>query len=302
MSLDLNSLRVYALGLAHHAVGDINRDNFCQLRNYVDMCAFLCNTDQRRNFFDQAQEALEKTDSLYYPLIQRTLATVSEDGICTFGVNLGIDALTCGASELKKVAQETQQPVYWLTVASEDDPGLDAHITAGEKNGEFLWILHSPAGTIENAAELSKAHPKSDFAVLLSPEAITPETTACFALHHNMIPILCLSQPEIDETLHSSVELLKEQKIFYGLTVALTEETIGSALDKEWLDVLAQHTLFCAYTHPDVTPEKAEELRSRIYRTRTTTGSPVLLFDWEADTIGIGKFIHKNAQVEYLAR
>ena len=97
MAIELNNLRVYALGLAHRAVSDISRDGFRQLRNYVDMCAFLAKTEDQQRFFDRAQTALEKTDSLYYPLIQRTLSTVSADRFSCRWLRLLVPgiAITC---------------------------------------------------------------------------------------------------------------------------------------------------------------------------------------------------------------
>ena len=179
MAIELNNLRVYALGLAHRAVSDISRDGFRQLRNYVDMCAFLAKTEDQQRFFDRAQTALEKTDSLYYPLIQRTLSTVSADSICTVGVNLGIDALTYGGSQLKKHAQETGKPVYWMTVAdSAEGDALQPRITQGEDAGQFLWILLSRDGSVDAAQCLAGTHPKSDFGLVLPAQAITPQITA----------------------------------------------------------------------------------------------------------------------------
>lgn len=302
MAIELNNLRVYALGLAHRAVSDISRDGFRQLRNYVDMCAFLAKTEDQQRFFDRAQTALEKTDSLYYPLIQRTLSTVSADSICTVGVNLGIDALTYGGSQLKKHAQETGKPVYWMTVAdSAEGDALQPRITQGEDAGQFLWILLSRDGSVDAAQCLAGTHPKSDFGLVLPAQAITPQITARLADSPNLIPILSLDSSEITDEVHTAVHLLQSRKIFFGIIVRLTDDTIGQALDAEWLEVLSQHTLFCTYTHPGVAKEKTIALRDAIYRTRTTTGAPVVLFDWEYDTVNIGGFISPLAQVEYRA-
>ncbi len=303
MAIDLNNLRVYALGLAHRAVNDISRDGFRQLRNYVDMCAFLAKTEEQQHFFERAQTTLEKTDCLYYPLIQRTLSGVTADTICTVGVNLGIDALTYGGAQLKKHAQETGKPVFWMTVArAADADAMQTRIAAGEAMGQFLWTLLSPDGSIDAAQCLAGTHPKSDFAVVLPPQAVTPEVAARLADSPNLVPVLSLDSPEITDDCHTAVHLLKASKIFYGIRANLTDATIGQAMDPEWLEVLAQHTLFCVYTHHGVAEAQTEALRDAIYRSRTTTGSPVLLFDWHYDTINIGSFLSPLAQVEYLAR
>lgn len=300
MALELNGLRVYALGLAHRAVSDISRDHVRQLRNYVDMCAFLANSDAQKSFFDKAQTSLEKADSLYYPLIQRTLATVSEDTICTVGVNLAIDDLTGGGAQLKKAAQESGHPVAWLTVADAGDPTLPLHVCEGEARGQYLWVLrrHTPGDT-HAALALAAAHGKSDFALVVPPEIVTAEVAECLAATPNLVLILQMDRPEITDAVHAAAVLLQSRKLFYGLTASLEDSTAALAVDPEWLDVLSQHTLFCVYTHPAMSEPTADSFCKAIYRSRTTTGSPVLLFDWEKDTISIGGFISPLAYVEY---
>ena len=79
MALELTGMRVYTMGLVRRALRDIRRDNFRQVRKYVDLCAFLSKGAGHKLFFDRVQHILEKTDSLYYPLIQRTIDLINED-------------------------------------------------------------------------------------------------------------------------------------------------------------------------------------------------------------------------------
>ena len=299
MRPEWNALRVYAMGLAYRAVDDISRDGFRQLRNYVDMCAFLARSDPQKHFFSMAQDALEKTDSLYYPLIQQVVRTISPDIICNFGVNLGVDALVCGAAGLKKQAQESGLPVTWLTVARADDPGLEACIAEGEERGQFLWVLGCEAETLESGALLAAAHPKSDFALLMPAAAVTTAAADRLAALHNLMVLLPLDSPEITDEVHNAVLLLRAHRMFYGFTVRLTAEAAPTATDSEWLSVLAQHTPVCIYTHPALPAPQAEALLQDIYASRKAAGVPALLFDWEADCATVGRYISPLAQVEY---
>ncbi len=102
MKPDLESSRSFAMTLAHRAVRDVRRDGFRQLRNYVDMCALLAQRPDLKRFFDHAQTVLQRTDSLYYKLINNLVAQVNEDAICTAGINLGFDAIISCASNNRK--------------------------------------------------------------------------------------------------------------------------------------------------------------------------------------------------------
>ena len=87
MKPDLENSRSFAMTLAHRAVRDVRRDGFRQLRNYVDMCALLAQRPDLKRFFDHAQTVLQRTDSLYYKLINNLVAQVNEDAICTAAVS-----------------------------------------------------------------------------------------------------------------------------------------------------------------------------------------------------------------------
>ena len=113
MKPDLENSRSFAMTLAHRAVRDVRRDGFRQLRNYVDMCALLAQRPDLKRFFDHAQTVLQRTDSLYYKLINNLVAQVNEDAICTAGINLGFDAIISCASNNRKQNGETRS---WLNV------------------------------------------------------------------------------------------------------------------------------------------------------------------------------------------
>jgi hypothetical protein len=129
MKPDLESSRSFAMTLAHRAVRDVRRDGFRQLRNYVDMCALLAQRPDLKRFFDHAQTVLQRTDSLYYKLINNLVAQVNEDAICTAGINLGFDAIISCASNNRKQNGETRS---WLNVGFCSAPELDDAIIQAE--------------------------------------------------------------------------------------------------------------------------------------------------------------------------
>lgn len=299
MALNLIGLRVYALGLAHRAIKDIRRDNFRQLRNYVDMCAFLSKSKGHQLFFEQAQQLLEATDSLYYPLIQRAISGIDEDALCTFGINLGIDALTHGVTQLRRQGENGGRPGPWLTVAPPDAPGLNDEISERERCGQYLWVLPAQdAAQAAAAIALAAAHEKSDFALVLRPELVTPALRDQLQPRHNLVTVLQMDGPEISEALHEAVVLLKASRLFYGMTLALDNDSIRQVLQPEWMGVMAQHTLFCMYTHPALDQETAGALARQIYDMRLSTGAPVLPLLWEEDTAYISAAIGSGACVE----
>ena len=104
MGLDYNSARIFALTLSQRAIDDVRRDGLRQLRNYVDMCAFLAKYPLARTFFAYAQTVLEEPDTPYYTLTKRLIDTVSEKTLCTVGVNFGFGSMLHGSKKLAEHA------------------------------------------------------------------------------------------------------------------------------------------------------------------------------------------------------
>lgn len=125
MGLDYNSARIFALTLGRRAIDDVRRDGLRQLRNYVDMCAFLAKHPLAQTFFGYAQTVLEEPDTPYYALTQRLIDSVSEKTLCTLGVNFGFGAMLYGSEKLAEQARQGKV-VSWVTFSASDDPELSA--------------------------------------------------------------------------------------------------------------------------------------------------------------------------------
>lgn len=99
--------RGFALTLERRAVDDLRRDQFRQLRNYVDLCQALASKSRFNDFFAQAQQVLERANSLYDSLLQTLLEQVDGERLCNFGVNFGAGGIVYGAARLKEEIERT---------------------------------------------------------------------------------------------------------------------------------------------------------------------------------------------------
>lgn len=300
MPFNLRGLRIYALGLAHRAVRDIQRDHFRSLRYYVDMCAFLSKGQGHRLFFERAQTVLEQSNSLYYPLIQRMISSVDEDTLCTFGVNTGIDALTTGAGQIQALAAGGERKLPWLTLADACTASDDA-ITAGEERGQYAWCLaaHS-ASDAAQAVALASRHGKCAFALLLVPDLVTDGLLCRLQQTPNMAVNLMLDSPDLSESAHAALQRLQSARLLYAVSLDVNDNSVRQVLSSEWLDVMAQHAPFCVLTHSRMSREAAQALTKEVYRLRLSTGAPMLPFLWEEDTAYICKSISPAACVQDL--
>lgn len=298
MGMDKNSTRVFVYTFAHRAVNDVKKDGFRQLRNYVDMCAMLANKEMHKAFFGRAQNLLQKADSLYYSLVQRMVNTVDEDRLCTVGVNLGFNGMVYGAGQLKQRAEQTGEPVFPISVAMADDPELDQEVSLAEKGGSYIWVLHSEKGLTNDTIVLAKKHPQSVFFPVLDPASLDAVAVAALASCNNIVSLLTLEQPELSEAAHNVVRLFQHERLFFGFTVCLDEDMVEQATQNMWLQVLARESLFCIYSRKEGMDAKiSEQLKQAIYRSRTSSGVPVLLLDWENDCRVLNEYIAPTAAI-----
>lgn len=297
MAMDYSSTRVFVQTLAHRAVRDVKKGGFRQLRNYVDMCAILSNETMQRPFFDRAQKLLQKADSLYYGLVRRMVNTVEENRICTVGVNFGFNGMVYGAGKLKVHAEQTGEKTAVFTVAMSGDPDLAEAVAEAERAGGYIWVLHGEGG-LDNAAAVAKAHPQSVFFLAVDPNALDGEAVALLSRCDNIVTLLALEKPEMDEAAHSAASRLREEQMFYGFCVCVDDRTAGQAVQSEWMEVLSRETLFCVCSRREgISAECSEQLKQAIYQSRTESGVPVLLLDWENDTRVVNERVSPNAVV-----
>ena len=296
MAVEYSSTRSFTLTLAHRAVEDIRRGGFRQLRNYVDMCATLAKKPQQKDFFSYAQAALQRTDSCYYSMIHNLLDSVDDDRICTVGVNLGFSGLIYGASKMKVQADADHAPFSWVQVAVCGDAALADLVPAAAQQGSFVWVLDATRGNPADAVSLALANPESVFGILAEPETLTPACIEALLPCMNIVVLPLLHTPELTPEACLAARALKKHRMMYMLTVQAGEDEIDSILQPDWVESIAQESLFCMISRRgNVTPETSKQLRSGIVAGRLETGLPVLMLDWEGDINYLNRHISEYA-------
>ena len=295
LSMDYNSTRSFTMTLAHRAVEDIRRGGFRQLRNYVDMCSTLAKKPQQKDFFAYAQKALQHTDSCYYSMIHRLLDTVDEDRICTVGVNMGFGGLIYGASQMKKQSDIDGKDISWITAARCGDPKLNELVPQAAKHGTFVWLLDSLQTDPLQIVPLAQANPQSAFGLLIDPSAVTDACAEALSTCDNLVVIPLLQTPDLTSEACRAARRLKKRGMFYMFTVLVDNDTAGEALRDDWLEGLAQETLFCMVARkPGISDEVSYALRCGIVDSRMETGNPVLLLDWDGDVAYLNHSISEH--------
>lgn len=291
--------RGFALTLARRAVDDLRRDEFRQLRNYVDLCQALARKTRYNGFFTQAQQVLQQADSLYYSLIRCLLDRVDAEHLCIFGINFGVGGVVYGATHLKEEVEQTGQPSAWLNTANCASCKLEEAVCQAEQTGRYVWVLYAQnAEAVQKAVTVAKKHPFSAFLLVAAPELLRLVPLVWFDECRNLSIWLLLPAPVMEPVTAEAAESLREHRLLFGFAVLLNEQTAERATDPEWLRQMACWSCFCLYARMPQTGEQVtQQIHGHVQQSRTESATPLLVFDWDGDLYAVNRKISEQAEV-----
>lgn len=291
--------RGFALTLARRAVDDLRRDRFRQLRNYVDLCQALAQKSRYNEFFSQAQEVLQRADSLYDSLIQTLLEQVDGERLCGFGVNFGAGGIVYGAARLKEEIARTGRPGAWLNTANCVSAGLEEAVCRAEEAGKYVWVLYAEDTTAAaRGAELAKAHPYSAFVLIAAPRVLNAMPADSFDKCRNLNLGILLPEMNLDQDACMAAQRMRERNLLFGFAVLVDDATAERAVDPQWLEELSRWAPICMYARkPDMSEAAARNLRKTVIALRTESTAPLLLLEWDGDLQDVNRGISDQAVV-----
>lgn len=145
------------------------------LRNLVDLGAMFAKSESSRAFLQAAQEILKDKKSPYYDLLQRLLEAVDVRTLSNLCVNLGYNALTRGAREIRAHAQalDTSLPLAMQVEAEPSRKGEGRAATVcgnAQRLGVHLFLLDGTEGLPDYLWGITRDMPEAAFIVLIGPD------------------------------------------------------------------------------------------------------------------------------------
>ena len=155
----------------------IRRDPKRALRNLVDLGQETAGGQFQRKFLGMAQQVLTHEDSPYYTLIQKTIQSVDEERLLTFGMNLGWNGLVQGAKQIRTEEARRGHNIPWsLTFHIEAGPdSLSAKeylclIREGTELGVYTYFLFPrDSPSVQFSIDLCQSNRGCAFCIMLPP-------------------------------------------------------------------------------------------------------------------------------------
>lgn len=194
-------------------------------RNLVDMALNFSEGRFQRRFFAAAQKMLTNEQSPYYALIQDTVDNVETEHLLQFGMNVGYYGCTVGARKIREIEKKEHYNIPWMLSFQMGREQFEQYrgayqsaVSEGEKLGIHVWLLAAEECPQE-VLSLVREHPKSGFALLVTPELITEEFLEAVSELKNLMLVL-----RCGEGAAEICSKLRKRKLLYALYFPYGEE------------------------------------------------------------------------------
>ena len=152
------------------ALRDIQADPERSIRNLVDLGRSFSNGRFQKEFFRFAQTMLENEHSAYYPLVKDVVDQVNPQTLQTFGINIGYNACTHGAKQIRANEAKFGFNIPWaIAFQMAAAPGsmqladFCSMIDQGMELGVYTYLLFWDARPAREIVPLLQKYPDCAF-------------------------------------------------------------------------------------------------------------------------------------------
>lgn len=253
--------RIIIETLVKKALREVKESPERSIRNLVDMALHFSNDRFHRSFFEMAQAMLQNENSPYYGLIEDVVCNVDSERLIHFGMNLGYNSCTVGATMIREIEAKEHYNIPWTILLNLDPLYFSAHrqdygalISQGEGIGIHTWMLF-PATTAVDFLQLVQEHPDSAFILFCQPKDITLSFLDCVSECTNLMLAVYY-----DEDTADACDLLRSAKLLYSVCSVYTENDVESITGGELFFSIQQlHPVFTILLADSECPDTARQ-------------------------------------------
>ncbi len=204
------------------------------MRNMIDMAMSACQGRFSPRFFAAAQRMLEKEDSAYYALIRDIAAYADHERLLTFGMNVGYNACTLGATTIRGIEVESGFNIPWALYLSVEPAFLRAHadeyarlIIEAKALGIYAFFIDA-AGLCPELIELVRRNDDCAFVLMLAASDLAGDAPDSLAsLRHALVSV------NMDNSAPAACRVLRERGMPYAVHMRYGEADAQGILSGE---------------------------------------------------------------------
>lgn len=260
----------------------------------------------QEQIFTLFQKLLTNDNSPYYAVMADLFDNVDTAALKRFGINIGYNAWTWGASLIRKNEREAGREFPWLlkliwTPSIQNGmtlPEVISLVTENRKNGVYAyWIfVRGPLAESIEIFSVFEKFPDCIFVLDLTESdcALTAAQLTAIKECLNTVPLL----PSAGKGSLKLSEALKAQKSLYAISFSYGDRDMERLLSGKWVNELLSYgsRILCMTARPDCSRENRKKAGDFALASRLNEKYPAVLIDWYEDIDRVQKIISAPLQ------
>lgn len=267
-------------------------------RNLVDMALQFAQGKFQHRFFETAYKMLKKEESAFHKMIPDVVASIDQERLLGFGMNLGYNSCIAGAKIIRAIEKKEGFSIPWnLTLVMNGDDCLDraedycAILEQGRLLGIYTWQIYA-CGQAQKIMPLIGKYPDCAFILYCAPNEITDALLDEAESLHNLMVAVAYTQGA-DE----ACQLLRQRRFLYSVYVPYGEADLPRIASGEVLsDTEILHPVFTGFLADAACPKAVQEqVYQYVKRTRTQQLYKTIPWDVVSDSRFVDSIISEDA-------
>lgn len=229
------------------AIKDI-RDNPARgIRNLVEKGQEIAAGRFQPEFLAAIHSLMDRPDSPYFELTERTVKQTEQAKLEGFGINMGYNAMSAGVKTIREVENKYRYNVPWILGMScgagcaLGAEKISSIVSEGKKLGIFAYGLSHSSGDVCGVLPVISKHDDCAFMLFASGEALSDVAISRLSKCNNLMVLVSADTPAYERVCAK----LRAQKMLYGVFGSYGDDNLNDILTDAWLEkVAASQPLF----------------------------------------------------------
>lgn len=294
--------RILIESVVRRALKDAGDSPERSTRNLVDMALQFAQGKYQHRFFETAHLMLKKEESAFHQMIQDAVASIDQERLLGFGMNVGYNSCIAGAKTIRSVEKKEHFNIPWMmTLVMNGDDYLNraedycAVLEQGRQLGIFTWQLYV-CGQAQKIMPLIGKYPDCAFILYCAPGEITDALLDEAESLNNLMIAVAYNQGT-DE----ACQLLRQRRFLYSVYVPYGECDLPQIVSGEILDdTEILHPVFTGFLADTSCPIAVrEQVYQYVTQARTQQHYKTVPWDVIADSRFVDGVISEDACQAY---
>lgn len=234
--------------LARKTLRDMKDAPERSMRNFIDLGVLFMDGSFRDEFLKTVQELLQDEKSAYYQLAGDVVHHVEDEYLLTFGMNIGYEGCTLGASTIRKIEDAEGFDIPWSLYLEIDDETYgqrkrvyERSVRQGKRLGIHTYLLLSDRRH-EKLLPMISENKDCNFVLFCDPETVTESMLDEMAHAYNLMLVIRYSGTS--DAASRVCARLRRRRMLYSVYLQYTnDDAVQLTEEYPWCETQQLHPI-----------------------------------------------------------